>query len=263
MNHPHQAEPVDAEGPPGEKGSTTTARSAAMRILVLAAAAGAFGAIWYFFRDQLSLESLAAREKMFDAFRTAHPIAVYLVAFVIYAVVTGLSVPGASILTIAYGWFFRFWPAVVLVSFASTTGATIAFLLSRYLLRDIVQRRFGDRLAGFNQALEREGAYYLFTLRLIPAVPFFVINVVMGLTPVRVWTYWWISQIGMIAGTCVYVFAGSSVPTAAELVERGVGGILNMQIVAAFVLLAVFPYAVRTLVRIVRRKSEHQDIEHK
>jgi uncharacterized membrane protein YdjX (TVP38/TMEM64 family) len=108
-------------------------------------------------------------------------------------------------MTLLYGWFFKFVAALLVVSFASTTGTTLAFLLSRYLLRDAIQQKFGERLAGFNGALEREGAFYLFTLRLIPAVPFFVINVVMGLTPIRVWTFWWVSQLGMLPGTCVFV----------------------------------------------------------
>jgi len=263
MNHHNQIERVDVGKSPGENRPAATLRSAVIRILVLTAIAAAIGAAWCFFRDQLSLESLATREKVFDTFRMKHPVVVYVVAFVIYVVITGLSVPGASILTIAYGWFFRFWSAVVLVSFASTTGATIAFLLSRYLLRDFVQRRFGERLTAFNQALEREGAFYLFSLRLIPAVPFFVINVVMGLTPMRVWTYWWVSQTGMLAGTCVYVYAGSRVPTAAELAENGADWVRDWQIIAAFVLLAFFPYAVRALVRVVRQRVVRQRSEHK
>ena len=118
-----------------------------------------------------------------------------------------------------YGWYFGLAPAVILVSFASTSGATIAFLLSRYLFRDAIQTRFRDQLAKFNQALQREGAFYLFTLRLIPAVPFFVINVVMGLTPIRTLTFWWVSQVGMLAGTIVYVYAGSTIPSLAHLAD--------------------------------------------
>ena len=166
---------------------------------------------------------------------------------------TVLSLPGASMLTIAYGWFFRFWSALVLVSFASTTGATIAFLLSRYLLRDIVQRRFGDRLTKFNQALEREGAFYLLTLPLIPAVPFFVINLVMGLTRLPVRTFWWVSQLGMLAGTAVYVYAGSRVPDLQTLADQGVGAIFTsgqlLQLAIALGLLGAFPLITRKVVR--------------
>ena len=124
---------------------------------------------------------------------------------------------------------------MVLISFASTTGATIAFLLSRYLFRSAIQEKFGKRLLRFNEALQREGPFYLFTLRLIPAIPFFVINVVMGLTPLKTFTYWWVSQLGMLPATFVYVYAGSSVPTLAQLAERGTSGILTPRILGALV----------------------------
>ena len=114
-----------------------------------------------------------------------HPVLVYGAAFVVYVVVTGFSLPGAAVLTLVYGWYFGWLRGLVLVSFASTAGATMAFLLSRFLFRDAIQKRFGDRLQNFNQSLEKEGPFFLFTLRLIPAVPFFIINAVMGLTPIR------------------------------------------------------------------------------
>lgn len=135
------------------------------------------------------------------------------------------------------------------MSFASTLGATLAFLLSRFLLRASIQERFGDRLRAFNDSLEREGPFYLFTLRLIPAVPFFVINAVMGLTPVRTRTFWWISQLGMLPGTVVYVYAGSSVPNLRLLAEDGINAVFSpsqmLQIIGAFALLGLFPLIVR------------------
>ena len=120
------------------------------------------------------------------------------------------------------------------------------------MFRDAVQSRFGDRLRAFNEALARDGAVYLFTLRLIPAVPFFVINLVMGLTPLRAATFWWVSQVGMLPGTAVYVYAGSAVPDLQLLAERGLGGIVSPQVLAAFVLLGVFPLLVRTIMRRLR-----------
>ena len=122
-------------------------------------------------------------------------------------------------MTLVIGWFFGFWRALLVVSFASTAGATLAFLLSRYFLRDSIQNRFGGQLKKFNESLDREGAFYLFTLRLIPAVPFFVINVVMGLTKIRTGTYWWVSQVGMLAGTCVYVYAGTTIPSLNQIAD--------------------------------------------
>ena len=176
--------------------------------------------------DALSLDGIAEHEDRLRQYQSEHPVQVYLFAFAVYAVVTGLSFPGAAVLTLVYGWYFDLVRGVVLVSFASTTGATLAFLLSRYLLRDVVQRHFGDRLSTFNEALKTEGAFYLFTLRLIPAVPFFIINVVMGLTPIRTGTYCWVSQLGMLPGTVVYVYAGSTFPDLKKLAEHGAGAFL-------------------------------------
>lgn len=198
--------------------------------------------------DTLTLENLAAQEAELKAYQLEHPLLVYGAAFAIYVAVTGLSLPGATVLTLTCGWFFGLWRGILLVSFASTTGATVAFLVSRYLLREPIQSRFGERLATFNQSLEREGAFYLFMLRLIPAVPFFVINVVMGLTPLRARTFWWVSQLGMLPGTAVYVYAGSSVPDLTTLADKGVGGILSPQLMVAFVLLGVMPLVLRKLV---------------
>lgn len=219
------------------------------KLLVVALVVTA-GSIGYFqFRDTLTLQHLAAQEAELRSLQQDHAVLVYGVAFLIYVTVTGLSLPGAAVLTLTCGWFFGFWRGVLLVSFASTTGATVAFLVSRFLLRDSIQQRFGDRLATFNQALVREGAFYLFMLRLIPAVPFFVINVVMGLTPVKTRTYWWVSQIGMLPGTAVYVYAGASVPNLATLAEKGAQGILSPQLLVAFALLGIVPLVLKKVVQ--------------
>ncbi|MBT4867634.1 MAG: TVP38/TMEM64 family protein, partial [Planctomycetaceae bacterium] len=141
---------------------------------------------------------------------------------------------------------------------ASTTGATLSFLMSRYLLRDLIQNKFGNRLQKFNEALEREGAFYLFSLRLIPVVPFFVINLVMGLTPIRVRTFWWVSQVGMLAGTCVYVFAGTRIPSLKEIVDKGAGGVLDFELFAAFALLGLFPLAAKKIMSRFRPPAPEQ-----
>ena len=211
------------------------------KLFVLAVVAAAVVIGYVQFRDTLTLQNLAAKELELKSVQQEHPWLVYGAAFLVYVVVTGLSLPGATVLTLTCGWFFGFWRGVVLVSFASTTGATVAFLVSRFLLRDSIQSRFGEKLATFNRALEREGAFYLFMLRLIPAVPFFVINVVMGLTPIRMRTYWWVSQLGMIPGTAVYVYAAASVPNLATLAEKGAKGILSPKLIVAFALLGLVP----------------------
>lgn len=201
--------------------------------------------------DLLNLDSLAARETQLRDYQSKHPLLVFGAAFLIYVTVTGMSLPGAAPLTLAFAWYFGFWPALVMISFASTIGATIAFLLSRYLLGEWVQNKFGQRLGTFNAELDKEGAFYLFSLRLVPAVPFFVINLVMGLTQMKTWTFYWVSQIGMVLGTAVYVYAGSRVPDLNTLADEGVGAVFSStqltQILIAFVLLGVFPLAARKL----------------
>ena len=241
-----------------EHAQTTTAKRSPnwTKAAVFGLVAVAFAAIYFLFRDQLSLESLAAREQQLREFSQQHPLAACAIAFSIYVAVTGLSLPGAAAMTLVIGWYFGFSRGVVLVSFASTSGATLAFLLSRYLFRDVIERRFGDRLQAFNEALQREGAFYLFTLRLIPAVPFFVINVVMGLTKMRTWTFWWVSQLGMLAGTCAFVYAGSVVPNLQTLAERGAGGIFTPQLIAAFVVLGLFPLVIRKIVHTIRPPAD-------
>ena len=226
------------------RGKPAWIKLALLAVVVVVIAAG-----YFFFGDTLTLENLAGREAELREYQNDFPLLVFGIAFLIYVGITGLSLPGATVLTLLFGWYFGSWRGLLLVSFASTTGATIAFFLSRYLFRETIQNRFGERLASFNESLKQEGAFYLFTLRLIPAVPFFVINVVMGLTPIRPRTYWWVSQLGMLPGTMVYVYAGSSVPNLSTLAEQGVGGILSPQLIVAFVLLGIFPLLVRKVMQ--------------
>ncbi|MEZ6089779.1 MAG: TVP38/TMEM64 family protein [Pirellulaceae bacterium] len=203
------------------------------------------------FGDALSLRQLASQEARLRQFGDENPILIYGIAFAVYVLVTGMSLPGAAPLSLLYAWYFGLVRGVVLVSFASTTGATTAFLLSRFLFRDAIEQRFGRRLAKFNDALRRDGPYFLFTLRLIPAVPFFAINAVMGLTPIKTSTFWWVSQLGMLPGTIVYVYAGSRVPSLQRLADDGLEAVFRpaqlSQILIALVLLGVFPLVVRRL----------------
>lgn len=244
---------------------TRDKRGLAKKTAVFLLVAGIAVAAYTQFGDILTIHNLALQESRLRAFQQEHPVLVYGAAFLIYVIVTGLSLPGAVVLTLVYGWYFGLLAGIVLVSFASTTGATLAFLLCRFLFRDAIQKRFGNRLAAFDQALEKEGPFFLFTLRLIPAVPFFVINAVMGLTPIRTKTFWWVSQLGMLAGTAVYVYAGSSVPDLQTLADQGIGAVFTpsqlTQIVIAFVLLGSFPLIVRyTMKWIPRSKSQAESI---
>ncbi len=210
------------------------------------------GSLFWLSRQYLNLDFLAEIESKIKSYYLANPVIVFAAAFAIYVLVTGFSIPGATVMSLIYAWFFGFWKALVLVSFASTAGATMAFLLSRYLFRDWIQSRFGDRLKTFNESLDRDGPFYLFTLRLVPVFPFFAINAVMGLTRLPAVTFWWVSQIGMLAGTAVYVYAGSRIPDLQTLDELGIKAIFTpsqlTQITIAFVLLGTFPLIVKKTV---------------
>lgn len=211
------------------------------------------GAAYWQLGDTLSLEKLAKQETALRQYQADHPVLVYGIAFLVYVSFTGLSLPGASVLTLVIGWYFGWLEGIILVSFASTAGATFAFLLSRFLFRGSIEKRFGSTLSRFNDSLEKEGPFFLFTLRLIPAVPFFVINAVMGLTPMKVLTFWWVSQVGMFAGTLVYVYAGSRVPNLQALAQDGINAVFSptqmVQILFAFVLLGLFPLIVRGILK--------------
>lgn len=229
----------------------------ALRLGVLSLVAAAMILGYVQFRDALTLANLARQEYELRAFQEQHPVLIYGAAFLFYVLVTGLSLPGASVLTLAYGWYFGLVRGVIVVSFASTAGASLAFLLSRFLFRGFVQNRFGERLKTFNEALKHEGPFYLFTLRLIPAVPFFVINAVMGLTPIRTRTFWWVSQLGMLPATSIYVYAGSRVPSLQTLADEGMNAVFTpmqlTQILFALTLLGIFPLAVRWTIRFFSR----------
>jgi uncharacterized membrane protein YdjX (TVP38/TMEM64 family) len=188
----------------------------------------------------LTLAELKARQAAFQEFYALHRLLTLGAYFLLYVVVTALSLPGAAVMTLAGGALFGFWPALVVVSFASTVGATLAFLVSRFLLRDSVQAKFGDRLRAINQGVAREGAFYLFSLRLVPIFPFFVINLLLGLTPMRTLTFYWVSQIGMLPGTAVYVNAGTQLGQLESL-----SGILAPGLIFSFALLGLFPLLAR------------------
>jgi uncharacterized membrane protein YdjX (TVP38/TMEM64 family) len=213
------------------------------RLLLLGVVA-ALVAAWFVFDlgRWLSLESLRAERDALAAAYAANPLAVGAAFFGLYVAVAGLCLPGALLLTVAAGAIFGLLPGLVLVSFASSIGATLAFLASRLLLREAIQSRYKDKLRAVNAGIEREGAFYLFSMRLVPAFPFFLVNLVMGLTPIRAWTFYWVSQVGMLAGTVVYVNAGTQLARLESL-----NGLLSPVLFGSFVLLAVFPLIAKKL----------------
>jgi uncharacterized membrane protein YdjX (TVP38/TMEM64 family) len=197
----------------------------------------------------LSLENFKAQQSEILAAKNAQP-ALYIAGFfVIYVAITGLSIPGAAIMTLIAGALFGLLLGTIIVSFASTMGATLAFLGSRYVLRDWVQSKFGARMKAIDDGLAKDGAFYLFTLRLIPVFPFFVINLLMGLTRIRTWTFFWVSQLGMLAGTIVFVNAGTQISKI-----ESTAGLLSPTLIGSFVLLALFPWAAKGLLALVNRR---------
>jgi pyruvate/2-oxoglutarate dehydrogenase complex dihydrolipoamide dehydrogenase (E3) component/uncharacterized membrane protein YdjX (TVP38/TMEM64 family) len=198
----------------------------------------------------LSLEYLQSQQAAIAAYYRAQPRRTLALFFVFYVAATTLSLPGGAALTLAAGAIFGLATGTVLVSFASSLGALAAFLVARYLLHDVVQRRFGSRLRAVNAGVERDGPFYLFALRLVPAVPFFVVNLAMALTPIRPWTYYWVSQLGMLAGTIVYINAGTQLARI-----ESVGDVFSPQLVGSFVLLAVFPFLARAAAGSMRARK--------
>ncbi len=204
------------------------------------------------YRSSFTADALIARETDFRATYTQYPLAVLGVAFLVYVVTTALSIPGATVLTLAFGWLFGFWPALVVVSFASALGATLSCGLSRTLFREAATRRLGAKFQVIEDSLARDGDFYLLTLRMLPQVPFFLINLAMGLTSYPLWRFYVISQIGMLPATCVFVYAGAQAVDLKTLIEQGPRSLLTPNLVVALCLLAVVPWIMRSLIRWIR-----------
>jgi uncharacterized membrane protein YdjX (TVP38/TMEM64 family) len=210
----------------------------------------------YFWLDLgrfLSLEALRAGQQQIADFVAEHALLAGAGFFAIYVAVTALSIPGAAIMTLAAGAVFGLVAGTAIVSFASSLGATLAFLLSRYLLRDWVESSFATAAEKINRGVDTEGGYYLFTLRLVPLFPFFVINLAMGLTRMKTWTFYWVSQLGMFAGTIVYVNAGTQLGQV-----ENTGDILSPSLLGSFALLGVFPLLAKKSVELFRRARTSQ-----
>ena len=215
-----------------------------VKLTLLILIAAGVGAFFYFDLYQyVSLSFLKSSQQSFAAYYAAHPVTTMAMYFALYVTICAFSIPGgATFITLAGGALFGVIVGTILVSFASTVGATLAFLSSRYLLSAWVREKFGARLAAFDAGVEKEGAFYLFMLRIVPAAPFFLVNLLMGLTVIRTWTYFWVSQIGMLAGTIVYVNAGTQLGQLESL-----RGILSLPLIGSFVLLGVFPILARKI----------------
>lgn len=223
----------------------------------LLAAIGVLIASFFIFnlQDYLTLETLKAQQAAIQTYRSDHPGLAVAIYMLIYIAVTGLSLPGAALLTLAGGAVFGLFWGTLIVSFASTIGATLAFLSARFLFRDQVKARFGDRLNVINKGVDKDGALYLFTLRLVPIFPFFVINLVTGLTNLNTKTFYWVSQVGMLAGTVVYVNAGTQLGKLESL-----SGILSPGLIGSFALLGIFPLLASKVVEAIKANKVYASL---
>lgn len=220
------------------------------RVAILIALALAIAGFVHFdVAHLLTLSNLKAQQGAIDASYQASPVQVAGLFVLLYVVLTAISFPGAAILTLAAGAIFGLGTGLVLSSFASTIGATLSFLSSRYLFRDAVQARFGDKLKALNAGIERDGAFYLFSLRLVPIFPFFMINLAMGLTPIRAWTFFWVSQIGMLLGTAVYVNAGTRLAEISSLKD-----VASPALLASFAALGLLPWVGKAIMAALKRR---------
>mgnify|MGYP001131348234 CR=1 FL=1 len=215
----------------------------------------ALAVVAFFYLDlqqYLSFEYLQSAQGSLVDLRTGYPVLISVAFFLTYVVVAALSLPGAAIMTLAAGAIFGIVWGFLIVSFASTLGASCAFVGSRYLFRDAVQDRFGDRLTAFNQGVEKNGKIYLASLRLMPGVPFFVINILMGLTPIRLLTFYWVSQLCMIPGTLIYINAGKQIASL-----QSPSDILSPGILFAFALAAFFPLIAKKIASFIRTQKKY------
>lgn len=221
------------------------------RLLIIAALAALVAAYFFFgLGDYLTVEGIKQVAGDVGAYYERNPAQVIAGFFLVYVAVAAASLPGAAVMTLAAGALFGVLVGTIIVSFASTLGATLAFLASRYVLRDGIEARFGERLRTVNQGLESDGAFYLFTIRMIPLFPFFVVNLVMGLTRIGTWTFAWVSQIGMLLGTIVYVNAGTQLARIDSL-----SGIASPAVLASFALLGIAPWFAKAIIGWIKRRK--------
>lgn len=224
------------------------------RIILLIFIAAFISVFFYFdLGHYLTLETLKSKQAVIENYRAANPALAVTLYMLVYVVVTGLSLPGATILTLAGGAVFGVLWGTLIVSFASSIGATLAFLAARFLFRDTVKAKFGTRLKEIDRGVSEDAGLYLFTLRLVPIFPFFMINLLMGITNMRTWTFYWVSQIGMLAGTVVYVNAGTQLAKIDSLT-----GILSPALLGSFVLLGLFPLIAKRIVTTIGAKKMYK-----
>lgn len=206
--------------------------------------------------EYFTLDFFKSKQTLIESHFIANPVKTGLIYLCIYIIVTGLSLPGAAIMTLTGGAIFGLIWGSILVSFASSIGATIAFMASRFLFQNAIQERFSGNLKAINDGMGKDGAFYLFTLRLVPIFPYFIINLVMGLTPIRTFTFYFITQLGMLPATIVFVNAGTQIAKIKQASD-----ILSPELIASFVLLGIFPLLAKKLLAFIKTRKTQTPIE--
>jgi len=227
-----------------------------LKILLLILVIGAIASFFAFDLQQYAtLEYIKQQQNELSKFYSNNKLLVLAAFGFVYVMITALSLPAATVITLLGGAMFGFWLGLVMVSFASTIGATLAFLMSRFLLHDYVQKNYSKQLTKINEGFKKEGAFYLFALRLVPAFPFFMINIVMALVPIKTRTFYWVSQLGMLPGTAVYVYAGTQLAQIESLSD-----IASPTLIAAFVILGLFPIVAKKVIGYMRKEKVNGEV---
>lgn len=224
------------------------------KIIVAVVLIGLFAVLYRYAADYLSLEGVKDLQAQFGEVYEKYPVLLPIAYLFVYVAVTALSLPGAAILTLAAGSLFGLTIGTLIVSFASSIGATCAFLVARYLVGETLQSKYGDKLHKVNEGVRKEGAFYLFAMRLVPAFPFFLVNILFALTTIRAIQFYWVSQLGMFAGTVVYVNAGSQLAQIESL-----SGLLSKEIILSFVVLGLLPIAAKKIIALTRGKIKPKE----
>lgn len=226
------------------------------RVAMLAAIVGLVGIMYYEFSDYLSLEYLATKEAALRDLQSQHPIASYAIVFLLYTVLLAIGVPLCALMTIICGWLFGFIPAILLASFGSTAAGALNFIGCRYFFRDWVEKTLGDTLEKFNEQLEESAAFYLFVTRLIPQIPFVLVNLLMGLSPISLKTFWWVSQLAMLPALLVFVWIGTTLPNLKTISEEGMSSVLSWQLMLSLAATGLIPLLIRFALHGYEKKKE-------
>ncbi|MEW4452140.1 VTT domain-containing protein [Bremerella sp. JC817] len=245
LNQQFDAEMRDRLSSPQEIESSTWLKTWGLRVALAGGLAVLIGALAWAYHDYLTLDFLASQEANLRDFQSNNPLLLYGIVFLIYTLAFAVGIPLGAALTIIVGWFFDFVPALMLASFGSTAGGLLAFLNSRYFFRRRFEKWLGATLEKFDEQLKDNAAFYLFITRLIPQIPFVLVNLLMGLSPISLKTFWWVSQVSMLPALIVFIWIGRSLPNLQTIADDGVSSVLSWQLMVGLAAMGVIPLLIR------------------